>query len=125
MDAKKPIEFNGTAGTYLQLLIMTLLFVYIPLFGWAFILNYSAGWFAQNTRINGQAIAFRAGYLEALKLVTISAILMIITFGIYSIWFVPKLYRYLTAHFYYTEDKVEKLAQIPRLRQHTETPQAG
>jgi len=108
MAAKKPIEFNGTAGQYLQLILVTLVFMYIPLLGWAFLLNYDAGWFAQHSTINGRAIVFRASYLQTLKFVVVSALLLLITLGIYTICFVPKLYRYLTEHIYYADDTAEK-----------------
>jgi uncharacterized membrane protein YjgN (DUF898 family) len=106
MDNKKPLDFNGTAGSYFVLSLVTGILAYIPIFGWALALNYASGWYADRTLVTGRKIVFKAGYMEALKFMFINTILLVITFGIYIFWFVPKTYRYFTEHIQY-DDQVE------------------
>jgi hypothetical protein len=104
MQSSKPLEFHGKAGGYFLLTIISIIMVYIPFFGWAFLLNYAAGWFADNALVNGQKVEYEAGYGETLKFVFVNALLIIITFGIYSFWFYPKVYRYMADHTNYLND---------------------
>jgi hypothetical protein len=103
MEQSKPLEFNGGALDYFILTILTAIFTYIPFFGWAFLLNYSGSWFADKALVNGKKVVFKAGYGESLKFVTVSVILIVITLGIYSFWFGPKLYKYFANHTQYAD----------------------
>jgi uncharacterized membrane protein YjgN (DUF898 family) len=103
MDNNKPLQFNGTAGGYFVVFLVTLVLTYIPLLGWAYLLNFTCGWLADNTTVNGKKVVFKAGYGESLMFVFINSLLLLITLGIYSFWFVPKMYRYFTDHVSYDD----------------------
>ncbi len=98
MTTSNTINFNGKAGGYFLVFLVTLIFSYIPFFGWAFALNYAAGWVMDNTTVNGKALKYSAGYGEALMFIFVNTLLLIITFGIYIFWFVPKMYRFIVGH---------------------------
>lgn len=98
MESQKALEFKGTAGGYFVVFLVTLVLTYIPIFGWAFVLNFTSGWIIDNTLIQGKKAKFNAGYGEALVFVLVSAVLLLITLGIYSFWWVPKVYRYVADH---------------------------
>jgi hypothetical protein len=104
MNAAKPLDFNAKALDYLILSFLSALLAYIPFFGWAFLLNYTSGWFADRTLVNGKKVTYSAGYGESLKFVTIGTLLVVITFGIYAFWFAPKMYHYVTDHMSYSDD---------------------
>lgn len=103
MQDAKPLEFHGTAGGYFVLTILSIVLMYIPFFGWAFLLNYASGWFADNTLVNGKNIQYTAGYGESLKFVFVNTLLLAITLGIYMFWFYPKMYRYIVDHTHYVD----------------------
>lgn len=94
----KTFEFHGTPGGYFVVFLVTLVTAYIPLFGWAFGMNYMWEWMADNSTINGKKVKFSASYGETLKFLFVNLLLLMITFGIYSFWFVPKQYRYIADH---------------------------
>lgn len=106
METKKPLEFHATAGAYFILTIISMILAYIPIFGWALLVNYSGDWVAKRTIVNGRKIGFKADYIETLKFVFVGSLLLIITFGIYSFWFVPKMYTYVADHVYYEDAPV-------------------
>lgn len=103
MELRKPLQFNGTVGGYLIVLFLTMVLLYVPVLGWALLLNYSAGWFAKSSLINGKKVVYRASYGETLKFVVINTVLVVVTFGIYALWFAPKLYRYIADHVEYAD----------------------
>lgn len=98
MNNQKPLEFSAGALDYFILTIISVVLIYIPFLGWAFLVNYSGGWFADRALVTGKKIEFKAGYGESLKFVAINAVLLVITLGIYSFWFYPKLYKYMAEH---------------------------
>lgn len=98
MEAQKSFEFNGTAGGYFVVFLVTLIGAYIPIFGWPFAFNFAANWIADNSKVNGKGLKYSAGYGETLVFLLINILLVIITLGIYTFWFVPKMYRYVAAH---------------------------
>lgn len=98
MQSDKLLEFHGKAGGYFVVAIVTWIMTYIPFFGWAFAFNYAAEWMVENTTVNGKKLAYGAGYMETLKFIFINTLLIIVTLGIYSFWFVPKSYRYVMEH---------------------------
>jgi len=104
METAKPLEFKGTAGGYFVLTILSIVLTYIPVFGWAYLLNYASGWFADNTLVNGKKVAYKAGYGESLKFMFIYGLLTVVTCGIYLFWFVPKMYRYIADHTHYVDE---------------------
>jgi uncharacterized membrane protein YjgN (DUF898 family) len=104
MEAQKPLQFNGTAAEYFVVAIVSVICLYIPVLGWAFLLNYACGWLADSSLVHGKKVAFKAEYGESLSFVFVNALLLFITFGIYMFWFVPKLYRYVTDHLQYVDE---------------------
>lgn len=98
---QKPLKFSAGAGSYFVLVIVVTIASYIPILGWAFALNFFAGWLAKNSEVNGQKVHYTAGYGESLKFIFINTLLLIITLGIYTFWFVPKCYRYIADHIKY------------------------
>ena len=103
MENTKPLSFHTTAGSYFLLTIISIIFVYIPFFGWAFLLNYTSEWFADNSLVHGKKVIYKATYGESLSFVFVNSLLMLITFGIYSFWFYPKIYTYFAEHVSYDE----------------------
>jgi len=104
METQKPLQFQASALDYFILTILSVILVYIPFIGWAVLLNYSGGWFADRAQVTGKKIEFKAGFGESLKLVTIGFLLLLITFGIYSFWFFPKVYKYMAEHTHFAGD---------------------
>ncbi len=113
MQNTKPLEFNGTAGGYFVLTLVTLVMMYIPFFGWAFALNFASSWFADNSVVNGKKVSYQAGYGESLGFVFVNALLMMVTFGIYMFWFYPKMYRYIVDHVSYVGEPVAAAPAAP------------
>lgn len=98
MNNSKPLEFHGTAGGYFVVFLVSAIASYVPFFGWAFALNYTAEWMADNALVNGKKVKYEAGYGESLKFVFVNVLLLIVTLGIYTFWFYPKMYRYVVDH---------------------------
>lgn len=113
MDNQKPLEFNGTAGGYFVVFLLSLVLAYIPFFGWAFLMNYVSEWVASNSKVNGRQVIYKAGFGETLKFIFINSLLTFITFGIYTFWFMPKAYRYFTDHVSYLDGGVGMAAPAP------------
>ncbi len=101
MQNAKPLSFSASALDYFTFSIIAIITAYIPFFGWAFLLNYSGQWFSDRTLVNGQKISYKAGYGESLKFIFVNTLLIIITLGIYSFWFYPKMYSYIVDHISY------------------------
>jgi hypothetical protein len=98
MDSAKPLDFNASPLDYFVLSILSAVLAYIPFFGWAYLLNYSSSWMADRVLVRGKKVRYQASYGESLKFVTVGSLLCLITFGIYTFWFVPKMYHYVTDH---------------------------
>ena len=113
MQDTKPLSFSATPLDYFILSIISIVCVYIPVVGWAFVFNYSAGWFAERTLVNGKKVRYQAGFGESLVFLLKGVLLMIITLGIYSFWFYPKAYRYLADHVSYDDAAPEAVASAP------------
>ena len=113
MDNPKPLEFKAGALDYFIFTILSIILMYIPFVGWAVLVNYSGGWFAKRAKVTGKDIEFKAGFGESFKLVTIAFFLLIITLGIYSFWFYPKLYRYMAEHTHFAGEAPAPTATEP------------
>jgi uncharacterized membrane protein YjgN (DUF898 family) len=103
MQPPKLLDFKANAGDYFILTILSMVLAYVPFFGWAFLFNYTAGWFAERTLVNGRKAVYRASYMETLKLVTVGSLLTVVTLGIYTFWFAPKMYRFVAEHVQYDD----------------------
>lgn len=104
MESQKPLQFQASALDYFILTILSVILIYIPFIGWAVLLNYAGGWFADRAQVTGKKIEYKAGFGESLKLVTIGFLLLVITLGIYSFWFYPKVYKYMADHTHFVGD---------------------
>jgi uncharacterized membrane protein YjgN (DUF898 family) len=91
----KKFEFHGKAGSFFVVFLVTTITAYIPIFGWPVSMNYGLSWLADNSTIEGRKIRYTAKYGETLKFLFLNLLLLIITFGIYTFWFVPKQYRFI------------------------------
>ncbi len=111
MNDQRPIAFKAGAFDYLILTVLSIILIYIPFLGWAYLLNFSGEWFAKHSKITGKEIAFKAGFGESLKFVSINVVLLLITFGIYSLWFYPKLYRYMAEHVHFAEQSAPQVSE--------------
>ncbi|HEX9153858.1 MAG TPA: DUF898 family protein [Candidatus Saccharimonadales bacterium] len=95
---KKAFEFHGKAGGYFVVFLVTMVCSYIPILGWPIAMNYGLSWIADNATINGKNVKYEAGYGETLGFILVNMLLIIVTLGIYSFWFVPKSYRFVADH---------------------------
>ncbi|HEU4913819.1 MAG TPA: DUF898 family protein [Candidatus Saccharimonadales bacterium] len=93
--SKSKFEFRGKAGGYFVVFLVTAITAYIPIFGWPVSMNYAISWIADNSLIEGRKIRYTAKYGETLKFLLINLLLLIVTLGIYTFWFVPKQYRFI------------------------------
>lgn len=98
MDSQKPLSIDFGPIDYLVLSLVSALLIYIPLVGPAILLNFSGGWFADHTKVNGRALKYNSSFGESFKMTIIGTLLTLVTLGIYIFWFVPKLYKYVAAH---------------------------
>lgn len=98
MATSNTITFDGKAGGYFLVFLVTMIFSWIPFLGTAFVLNYSFGWMVNNLTINGKQLRYNATYGEALKFIFINTLLVMITLGIYIFWYAPKAYRFVASH---------------------------
>jgi uncharacterized membrane protein YjgN (DUF898 family) len=125
MAKRQPLEFNGTAGGYFIVSILSVMLIYIPVIGWAFLLNYVASWFADNALVNGKKITYQATYGETVKFTFLNGLLIFVTCGIYAFWFFPKMYRYMLAHTHYAEVADTQVSPSKRAHQAPVDPTAG
>lgn len=95
---KKSFEFHGKPGEYFVVFLVTLITSYIPIFGWPVAMNYSLSWIADNSTIDGRKVKYQAGYGETLKFLLLNLLLLVVTFGIWVFWFVPRQYRFIADH---------------------------
>ncbi len=100
---KKSFEFHGAAGGYFVVFIVTLVTAYIPIFGWPISMNYALSWIANNATIDGRKIQYTAKYGETLVFQLVNLLLLVVTLGIYTFWFVPKQYRFIADHTSFVE----------------------
>lgn len=105
MEAKvKPLAFKGTAGGYFIASLVSLVMWYVLIIGWPIAFNFMNAWIVDNLEVNGRKLKYQAEYGETLGFLLVNMILMFITLGIYSFWFVPKSYRFALDHTTYADD---------------------
>jgi uncharacterized membrane protein YjgN (DUF898 family) len=93
-----PVKFNGTAGGYFVATLVSILTYYIIIFGWPIGFNFVAGWVVDNLEVEGKKMKYSAGYGETLGFLLVNILLIVVTLGIYSFWFIPKSYRFILEH---------------------------
>ncbi len=94
----KALAYNGNAGGFFVAFLVVMLTAYIPVFGWPIGLNFMSGWIMDNLEVNGNKVKYSAGYGESLVFILVNVLLVIVTLGIYTFWFYPKMYRYIVDH---------------------------
>lgn len=99
----KKFEFHGKAGGYFVVFIVTLITMYIPIIGWPIAFNFDVKWIAENTTVNGKKLTYDAGYGETLGFLLLNLLLLVVTLGIWTFWFVPRQYRFIMDHVSYAE----------------------
>ena len=90
-------EFDGSAGDYFVVAILTYLLIIFTFglgFPWAMCMIVS--WQAEHTLINGRRLRFDGAGISLLGLYLVVYLLTIITLGIYLFWGVPKMIRWFT-----------------------------
>lgn len=125
MDNQKPLQFEAGALDYFILTILSVLLIYIPFLGWAVLLNYSGSWFADRALVTGKKITFKAAFGESLKFVFVNFLLLIVTLGIYSFWFYPKLYKYMVDHVHFADEVPAPLEAEPVTAAPVESPSSA
>lgn len=103
-NTPKHFAFTGTPGSFAVMYIVALLLMIIPFVGFAFSFNYQNKWLLKNIKIDGRNLAYNAGFGEVWVLLFVGIILTVLTFGIYTFWFTPKLYRFVLAHTSYADE---------------------
>lgn len=113
MQSGKALQFEGKAGGYFVVFLVTWIMSYIPFLGWAFAFNYVANWIVENTTVSGKKLSYDAKYGETLVFILVNVLLLIVTLGIYVFWFVPKMYRYVMDHVSYAGEASGPVAAAP------------
>jgi hypothetical protein len=109
-NAVKPLHFHAGAGSvFVQLLVSELIW-FVPIVGFAWSFNYSAAWAAKNTTIDGRKLVYKAGLGETWKFLFVQILLLIITLGIYTFWYLPKVYNYVYDHMSYDDAAAPAIA---------------
>ncbi len=116
----KVLQFHGGAGEYFVKVILSALLYYVIIFGWPVAFNLMTGYVVDNLTVNGKKLKYSAGYGEVLVFLLINILLLIITFGIYVFWFIPKMYRFIADH-----TTVEEAATPPPAPSQPESPEAA
>jgi len=73
MSIGSEFQFEGSAGGYFVVFLVTLFIGWIPLLGTAFVFNYTNEWLAENSRVSGKRVRYEATYGETLWLYSSTA----------------------------------------------------
>lgn len=103
-NSNKVLEFTGNAGGFFVMYLVSMLLYLIPLVGFAMSFNYSVKWMAENTKVNGRGLGYKATLGETWVMLFVGILLTVITFGIYIFWFGPKMYRFVYDHVNYADE---------------------
>ena len=98
----KALQFNGQPGNYFGAAIVAWLCCLIPIFGWPLAFNTIVNWFANNLLVDGRTVKYSGEYGETLVFLLKNFLLILITFGIYTFWYVPKAIRFVADRTTYT-----------------------
>lgn len=90
--------FTGTAGGFFVAYLVTYVTSLLFIFGWPIAMNYMAKYVVENVDLNGKKFKYEAGYGETLGFLFVNILLVLITLGIYTFWFIPKSYRWILEH---------------------------
>jgi uncharacterized membrane protein YjgN (DUF898 family) len=96
--SEKPIQFHGGAGEYFIKNFASIILMYVIIFGWPIAFNLMTGYVVDNLTLNGKKLKYSAGYGEVLVFLLVNILLLIVTLGIWSFWFVPRSYRFIVDH---------------------------
>ena len=97
-NTNKPFSFVGTPGGFFVMYLVSYLLMLVPFVGFAFSFNYMMKWLAANFKVNDQDLQYEATLGESWVMLFVGFLLTLVTFGIYTFWFVPKVYRFVCDH---------------------------
>lgn len=100
----KSFDFVATAGGYFYIVIVATLLQFIPIIGTVIAFNMMYSWLAENSIVGGRRVVYKAGFGETLKFLLVNLLLVLVTFGIYIFWFVPKTFKYVAAHVTFADE---------------------
>lgn len=112
-NTNKPLAFDAGPGDVFVVYLISGLMYLIPFVGFAMSFNYSAKWMAEHTTLNGRKLTYSAKLGETWVLLFVSVLLLMITFGIYILWFMPKLYRFVYDHVDYADQAAMGPSPMP------------
>lgn len=103
-EPTKKFEFTGSAGSFFTMYVLAVLFLLIPIVGFVFSFNKQTSWMVGNIKVNGRQLAYKASFGEVFVLLLVGLLLTVLTLGIYTFWFVPKVYRFVADHTGYADE---------------------
>jgi len=102
--ASRTFEFDGSAGDYFVVALITGLLSTITLgLATPWTMCMMVKWQAEHTLINGRRLRFEGTGGGCLVLFIVSYLLIFVTLGIYTFWAVPKITRWFTEHLEFEE----------------------
>ncbi len=99
----KDFEFTGTAGDFFKIFLWSILFALLSIFGAPLTMQKAGSIIASRTKVNGRALTYSVGYMEALKFLFVQILLVVVTFGIYYFWFLRNMYRFQAEHVHFAD----------------------
>jgi uncharacterized membrane protein YjgN (DUF898 family) len=94
----KVFQFDGKAGDYFAAAIVSAICSIIPIFGWPISFNTMVGFFVDHLLVDGKRVKYAGEYGEVLVFLLTNFLLILITCGIYTFWYVPKQIRFIADH---------------------------
>ena len=92
------ITFSGTPSSFFVMYVICLVLSLIPFVGIALAFNYQTNWLIKNLQIEGRTLIYKAELGEKFMLMFVGILLTVLTVGIYTFWFVPKVYHFIVEH---------------------------
>ncbi len=103
MANNRSFQFTGTPGDYFVAALVSAICSIIPIFGWPIAFNTMVGWVANGLLVDGKKIKYSAEYGEVLVFLLVNFLLIFVTLGIYTFWYVPKQFRFIADHASYSD----------------------
>ena len=96
--SNKTFQFTGKPGEYFVVALISGICSIIPILGWPLAFNTMVGWVANGLLVDGRKIKYSADYGEVLVFLLLNFLLILVTLGIYTFWYVPKQLRFIADH---------------------------
>jgi uncharacterized membrane protein YjgN (DUF898 family) len=94
----RTFRFTGKAGDYFGAAIVAFVCCLIPIFGWPIAYNTVVGWVVDHLLVDGKKVKYSGEYGEVLVFLLTNFLLIFITLGIYTFWYVPRQFRFIAEH---------------------------